>query len=151
MIILLKGNYLRAQFVFCFFRPASLIPSRTFSTWTPQGPKFLHVKPTGKVVPPSRIFLPPCKQSLKKQVNSKSILIGTVMSLVLKRFFFPVMSSPDIRPSRLKAFLHRLTKMYKPRKFTEVYGRLKLLSMNLYDECYVFSPSKRKVLILEVK
>ena len=75
--------------------------------------------------------------------------MGTVMSLVLK-LFFPVISPPDIRPSRLKALLHRLTKMYKPKKFTEVYGRLKLLSMNLYDECYVSSPSKRKVLILQV-
>ena len=57
------------------------------------------MKPAGKVVPPSRIFLPPCKQSLKKQVNSKSILTGTGMSLVLKRFFFSVISPPDIRPS----------------------------------------------------
>ena len=146
---MLEGSYLRAQIAFCFCCPPFLIPFRTFSTWTPQGPKFLHVKPTGKIVPPSRIFLPPCKQSLKKQVNSKSILIGALMSLVLKRFF-PVISPPDIRPSPLKALLHRLTKIYKPRKFTKVYGRLKLLSMNLYDECYVSSPSKRKVLILEV-
>ena len=72
------------------------------------------------------------------------------MSLVLKPFFFPVISPPDARPSSLKALLHRLTKMYKPRKFTEVYGRLKLLSMDLYDECYFSLPSKRKVLILEV-
>ena len=74
------------------------------------------------------------------------------MSLVLKRFFFfgGVISPPDIRPSRFKATLHRLTMMYKPRKFTEVYGRLKLLSVDLYDECYVSLPSKRKGLILEV-
>ena len=67
------------------------------------------------------------------------------MSLVLKRFFFS-----GYKSSGYKALLHRLTKMNKPRKFTEVYGRLKLLSMNLYDECYVSLPSKRKVLILEV-
>ena len=84
VIILLKGRKVRAEGPkLKFFSPVILIPSRSFSTWAPHGPKFLHVNPTKgcfafKDLPPSSV------------VNSR--YINFLCSLRLGQFQLQVLS-----------------------------------------------------------